>query len=232
MLLRTVISLNQHSIYGALADLCKNDDKKSPEDSAEDSSRGSESSGTLYAKEILKDETVIPRIFVMPKMQDARMAEMWQSLIPIRPEHKQRQRENQQFEGGENFDYYVDRKAGWRYHREPRRNPQAASSSSSSTSQWPTSQWQTSWNSWQPSSSEKMGGDFGFLERIQEDRREGVDMIPTHKTWLKTKRDLLLLQESRGNPSLGSAETENTQNEDRSSKRIWWIRMFNHINTL
>ena len=31
---------------------------------------------------------------------------------------------------------------------------------------------------------------------------------PTHKTWLKTKRDLLLLQESRGNPSLGSAETE------------------------
>ena len=60
----------------------------------------------------------------------------------------------------------------------------------------------------------------------------GVDRIPTHKTWLKTKLDLLLLQESRGNPSLGSAETENTQNEDRSSKRIWWIRMFNHINTL
>ena len=36
-----------------------------------------------------------------------------------------------------------------------RRNPQAASSSSTSTSQWPTSQWQTSWSSWQPTSSEK-----------------------------------------------------------------------------
>ena len=60
-----------------------------------------------------------------------------------------------QSEGGENFDYYVDRKTGWRYYRErePRGNPQAASSSS--TSQWPTSQWQTSWNSWQPTSSEK-----------------------------------------------------------------------------
>ena len=71
MLLRTVISVNQPSIYGTLADLCKNEDKKSSEDSAEDSSQGSESSG----------------IFVMPKLKDARMAEMRQSLIPIRPEH-------------------------------------------------------------------------------------------------------------------------------------------------
>ena len=47
----------------------------------------------------------------------------------------------------------VDRKTGWRYYREPRGNPPAASSSS--TSQWPTSQWQTSWSSWQPTSSEK-----------------------------------------------------------------------------
>ena len=44
------------------------------------------------------------------KMQDAHLAETQQSLRPIRPEHQQRQREGQQFEGGENFDYHVDRK--------------------------------------------------------------------------------------------------------------------------
>ena len=53
MLLRTVISVNQLSIRGALADWCKNWDKNSSEDSAEDSSEDSESSGTLYAKEII-----------------------------------------------------------------------------------------------------------------------------------------------------------------------------------
>ena len=47
---------------------------------------------------------------------------------------QQRQRQDQQFEGGENFDYHVDRKTGWRYYREPRWNSSAASSSS--TSQW------------------------------------------------------------------------------------------------
>ena len=53
-------------------------------------------------------------------MQDAHLAETQQSLRPIRPEHQQRQREDQQIEGGENFDYYVDRKTGGRYCREPR----------------------------------------------------------------------------------------------------------------
>ena len=54
LLLRTVISVNQLSIYGALADLCKELNKNSKEDSAEDSFEDSESSGTLYAKEKLK----------------------------------------------------------------------------------------------------------------------------------------------------------------------------------
>ena len=79
------------------------------------------------------------------KMQDAHVAETQQSLRPIRPEHQQRLREDQQFEGGENFDYYVNRKTRWRYYREPRRKPSAASSSS--TSQWQDSQWQASWSS-------------------------------------------------------------------------------------
>ena len=72
------------------------------------------------------------------KMQDAHLAETQQSLRPIRPEHQQRQRQDQQFEARENFDHCVDRRNGWRYYREPRRNPPAASSSS--TSQWQTSQ--------------------------------------------------------------------------------------------
>ena len=54
LLLRTVISVNQLSIYGALADLCKELNKNSKEDSAEDSFEDSESSGTLCAKENLK----------------------------------------------------------------------------------------------------------------------------------------------------------------------------------
>ena len=48
-------------------------------------------------------------------MQGAHLAET--SLIPIR---QQRQRQDQQFEGRENFDSYLDRKTGWRYYREPR----------------------------------------------------------------------------------------------------------------
>ena len=78
-----------------------------------------------------------------------------QSLVPIRPQHQQRQRQNQQFEGGENF---VKLDGG------------TAESHASSTSQWPTSQWQTSWSSWQPASSRKSTG--------------CVDRTPTHNTHL------------------------------------------------
>ena len=49
--LRTVISVNQLSIYGAVADLRKELNKNSAEDSAENSSEDSESSGTLDTEE-------------------------------------------------------------------------------------------------------------------------------------------------------------------------------------
>ena len=62
-------------------------------------------------------------------------------------------------------------KTGWRYCREPRGNPPAACSSS--TSQWPPSQWQTSWNSCGRLHKLRNVGDFGFLEGIPENRREG-----------------------------------------------------------
>ena len=107
-------------------------------------------------------------------MKGAHLAETRQSLGPIHPEHQQRQRQTQQFEGGENFDYYVDRKTGWRY-------PQAASSSS--TSQWSTSQWQTSWSSWQPTSSEKWWW-FRFLGKNSRKSTGGVDTTPAHNPHL------------------------------------------------
>ena len=50
-------------------------------------------------------------------MQDAHLAETEQTVIPIHPQHQQSQRQNQQFEGGENFDHKVDRETGWRYYR-------------------------------------------------------------------------------------------------------------------
>ena len=38
-------------------------------------------------------------------MQDAHLAETQQTLIPIHPQHQQRQRQNQQFEGGVNIEF-------------------------------------------------------------------------------------------------------------------------------
>ena len=48
--LRTVISVNHLSIYGVFAELCKELNNNSPEDSAEESSEDSERSGTLLAQ--------------------------------------------------------------------------------------------------------------------------------------------------------------------------------------
>ena len=66
MLLRSVISLNQLSFYGALADLCNELNKNSSEDSDEDSSEDSESSGTLYTKEILETRPLSKFITRLP----------------------------------------------------------------------------------------------------------------------------------------------------------------------
>ena len=66
MLLRTVISVNQRSTYGILADWCKNWDKNSSEESAP-SSNGSESSGTFFCKRNIRDETILPGVDVMPE---------------------------------------------------------------------------------------------------------------------------------------------------------------------
>ena len=99
------------------------------------------------------------------KMQDALLAETRQSPRLVCPDHQQRRRD--QHFGGEKFDCFVNRKTGWRYYREPRGNPSAASSYS-------TSRWQNSVANelelmvfhiiWEM-------GDFGFLEAIPENRR-------------------------------------------------------------
>ena len=119
-------------------------------------------------------------------IQDAHLAETQESLRPFGPEHQKRQRRSQLFEGGENFDYYDDRKTGWRYSREPRWNPQAASSSS--TSQWPTSQWQRSWNSWQPTPSEKWWW-FRFAGKNSRKSTVGVEQ-DTHSQYTSVQYSL------------------------------------------
>ena len=133
------------------------------------------------------------------QMQDAHLAETRQSLGPIRPEHQQRQREDQQFEGGENFDFYVDWKTGWRYHREPGRTPPAACSSS--TSQWQASQSQTSWSSWYPTSSEKWWW-FRFPGRNSRKSTDGVDR-DTHSQYTSVQYTLFTSAERTHN-ALGS----------------------------
>ena len=101
-------------------------------------------------------------------MQDAHLAEARQSPIPVRPESQQRQRQDQQFEGEENFDYHVDRKTGWRCYREPREtrrqhlNLQHRSGKTHNGRRFGSH-----------GSPHHLinGGDFGFLERIPENRR-------------------------------------------------------------
>ena len=59
MLLRTVISVNQLSIYGALTDLCKELDKNSFDDSADDPSRRFRKLRNTLCKRNIRDETII-----------------------------------------------------------------------------------------------------------------------------------------------------------------------------
>ena len=136
--------------------------------------------------------------FECRKMQDACLAETQKSLVPIHPQHQQSQRQNQQFEGGENLGYCVDRITGWRCYREPRGHPQAASSS---TSQWPTSQWQTCWSSWQPTSSEKWWW-FRIPGQNSGKSTGGVDRTPTHNTHLCST---VWSQARNANHALGSS---------------------------
>ena len=158
---RTVISVNQLSIYGALADLRKELNKKSSEDSAEDSCEDSESTGTLYAKEILKmrqfyREYIYIYIYkykyiyiyiyilclnarcslggnaAISETDTSRTSATSKTRSAIRSTRKLRLLcRSEKLDGGTTES-----------HEE---TPQA----------WPPSQWQTSWSSWQPTSSEK-----------------------------------------------------------------------------
>ena len=105
-------------------------------------------------------------------MQDARWAERRQPLRPIRPEHQQRQREDQQFGGGENIDYYVDRKTGWRYCSRRRLHLQHRSGKAHNGKPVGAHGFPNLIN----------GGDFGFLEEISEKSTGSVDKTHSHKT--------------------------------------------------
>ena len=107
------------------------------------------------------------------KMTDARLAETQQSPRPIRPEHQQRQRQDQQFEGAENFDSMSHRKTGWRYCREGETRRQRLHLQLRSGKRV---------GAHGISHHLRNGGDFGFLEKISENRRGGVERTHTHKT--------------------------------------------------
>ena len=114
------------------------------------------------------------------EMQDAHLAETQESLRPIRPDHQQRQRQDQQSEGGENFDHYVDRKlvggTTERSHGETRRQRLHLQLRSGQLHNGKRVGTHGSLHHL------RNGGDFGFLERIPENRRRGVDRTPTHNT--------------------------------------------------
>ena len=113
------------------------------------------------------------------KMQDAHMAETEQSLRPFRPKHQQRRQQDQQFEGGENFDYYVGRKTGWRYIQRATGKPAGRV---------------FMFNFAMANELELLaahiihhlrhGGDFGFLEGIPEIDGVWTGRTPTHNTHL------------------------------------------------
>ena len=115
-------------------------------------------------------------------MQDAHLAETQQSLRPIRPEHQQRQRQDHQLEGGENFDYYVDRKLDGGFtesHGETRRQHLHLHLQLRSGQLRNGKRVGAHGNLYL-----RNGGDFGFLLRIPENRRCSVDSTPTHNTHL------------------------------------------------
>ena len=99
-------------------------------------------------------------------MQDAHLEETEQPLITIHPQHQQRPRQNQQFEGGENFDDYVDRKTGWLDYREPRRQHLHLHLQLRSGPLRNGKRVGAHGNLHHLTT----GGDFGFLERIPENR--------------------------------------------------------------
>ena len=145
-------------------------------------SEDSDSSGTHYAKRNIKDETVTPRAKQCLKMPDAHLAETRQSLRPIRPEHQRRQRNDEQSEGAEYFDWLI-RSENW----------MAALTESHGESRRQRLHLQL--RSGQLHNGKRVGthgnldhlrngGGFCFLEGIPENRREGVDRTPTHETHL------------------------------------------------
>ena len=77
---------------------------------------------------------------VRKRLHDEHLARTQQSNRPIHRSQQYRQGKEQQFEGGEDFDYVVDTKTGWRFYKESRRNLPTASSSSS---HWDRTHWKT-----------------------------------------------------------------------------------------
>ena len=77
------------------------------------------------------------------RLHDEYLAKTQENYRPIHRNQQVRQRKEQQFESGEDFDYVVDPKTGWRFFQESRGNLQTDSSSSShwNRTHWKTGNW-------------------------------------------------------------------------------------------
>ena len=82
------------------------------------------------------------------RLDDEHLAKTQQNWRPSHRSQQVRQRKEQQFEGGEDFDYVLDPETGWRFYKELWRKLQTDSSSSS---HWDKTHWKTSnWHSSRP----------------------------------------------------------------------------------
>ena len=109
------------------------------------------------------------------RLHDEHQARTQEEYRTIPRSQQLRQRKGQQFEGNEEYDYAVDPKTVWRFHRGSRWNLQTTSSrsranlqtASSSSSKWDQTHWKTSkWNSQHSSSPDDWWTFFSELGQV------------------------------------------------------------------
>ena len=118
------------------------------------------------------------------RLQYAHLARTQQSYRPIHRSQQVRQRKEQQFEGGEDFDNVVDPKTGWRSYKESLGNLPTASSSSSHWDQ--THQKTSNWDSKHSSRPD------GLVKNHLESKPDGE--------WDKTTEGMMLHFAESGHP--------------------------------
>ena len=148
LLLGTIKSVNQLSVYDFNAHCSKNSEEE--ETSEAPSSDDSDRSGTQNANTDIGNTTITKRrlqCFTRMSATTRRILDRNKSSSTnqIHPSKQRRQNPNQEFEGGEEYEYAFEPKTGWTWYEEKQGDLPHTSSSSSSS--WQNSSRQN-WNSW------------------------------------------------------------------------------------